>query len=461
MLFERIESTGLAHYSYLVGDGGDALVIDPRRDCDVYVEHAARQGYRIAFILETHRNEDYAIGSVELAARTGAEIWNADAQWPYRYGQPVTDGQTWHAGRLDLQALHTPGHTPGSMSYVLHDPVGAPWMVFSGDTLFANDVGRVDLLGKDHLDEMAGHLYDTLFQKLLPLGDGVIVCPAHGAGSVCGSSIADRPWTTLGLERRINPKLQVAFRGDFVAKAARILEVPPYFTRMEKWNLDGAPLLCTLPVPTALPARDVAARLPEAVVLDTRNVLAFAEAHIPGALSIWLEGLAGFAGWFLPYDTPLLLVTDDAGESVDATVRTLIRLGYDQIAGVLSGGMLAWHEAGLESQSHRTITVQALCRRIEAHEPMTLLDVRSNEELENDGEIPGALHGHITLLPDRIDNIGRDHPLYIFCGSGLRATIAASLFQRQGWEDVTVVLGGFSAWSAAGCPMELQSVQQR
>jgi hydroxyacylglutathione hydrolase len=453
MWFERIESKGLAHYSYLVGDQGEAMAIDPRRDCDVYVDLAARHGYRLAHILETHRNEDYAIGSVELAARTGAEVWHADAQWPYRYGQPVADGQTWRIGRLEVQALHSPGHTPGSMSYVLHEPGSAPWMVFSGDALFAGDVGRVDLLGADRLDEMAGQLYDTLFQKLLPLGDGVIVCPAHGSGSVCGSSISDRPWTTLGLERRINPMLQVAFPGDFVAKAARRLEVPPYFTRMEKWNLEGAPLLGTLPIPAALPAHEVAAQLPDAVLLDTRDVLAFAEAHIPGALSIWLDGLPSFAGWFLPYDTPLLLVTDDGGDrSADAAVRALIRLGYDQMAGILSGGMLAWHEAGLESQSHRTVTVQALCRRIDAREPMTLLDVRSADELANDGDIPGTLHIHVTQLPGRIAEIPRDRSLYVFCGSGLRSTIAAGLLQRQGWDDVTVVLGGFSAWAAAGCP---------
>jgi hydroxyacylglutathione hydrolase len=171
MLFERIESEGLAHYSYLIGDQGQAVVIDPRRDCGVYVDAAERSGFHIATILETHRNEDYAIGSGELASRTGAEIWHADAQLDYQYGQPVEDGQTWSVGRLEVRALHTPGHTPGSMSYLLHDPDGTPWMVFTGDALFAGDVGRMDLLGADRLEEMAHALYASLFETLLPLGD--------------------------------------------------------------------------------------------------------------------------------------------------------------------------------------------------------------------------------------------------------------------------------------------------
>ncbi|MBU1750692.1 MAG: MBL fold metallo-hydrolase, partial [Chloroflexi bacterium] len=226
MLFERIESKGLAHYSYLIGDGQEAMVIDPRRDCDIYVEQAVKAGFRITHILETHRNEDYVIGSPELAARTGAAIWHADAQWDYQYGQPVQDGQTWPVGRLKVQAIHTPGHTPGHMSYLLHDPDGAPWVVFTGDALFAGDVGRVDLLGMDRAAEMAGRLYDTLFGRLLPLGDQVIVCPAHGAGSVCGTAIAERLWTTVGLERRLNPSLQHTDRAGFVAQTARELERP-------------------------------------------------------------------------------------------------------------------------------------------------------------------------------------------------------------------------------------------
>jgi len=212
MLFAKIESPGLAHNSYLVGDEGTAAVIDPRRDADVYVDRATAEGLRIAYVFETHRNEDYLIGSCELAARTGAELWHADDQWDYEYGKAVHDGQTWEVGRLTFRALHTPGHTPGHMSYVLHEPDGAAWMVFTGDALFAGDVGRTDLMGIDMADEMARLLYGSIFTKILPLGDHVLVCPAHGAGSVCGATIAERPWTTIGLERRLNPRLQITER---------------------------------------------------------------------------------------------------------------------------------------------------------------------------------------------------------------------------------------------------------
>ncbi|MDD3926596.1 MAG: MBL fold metallo-hydrolase, partial [bacterium] len=178
MLFERIESKGLAHYSYIVGDNNEAVVIDPRRDCDIYLETAVRAGYRIKYVLETHRHEDYVTGSLELAVRTGAELWHADAQWDYRFGEAVRDGQTWEAGRLKLRALHAPGHTPGLMCYLLNDPEGISWILFSGDALFAGDVGRMDLMGEERVPEMAGLMYDTLYNRILQLDDGIIVCPA-------------------------------------------------------------------------------------------------------------------------------------------------------------------------------------------------------------------------------------------------------------------------------------------
>ena len=455
MLFERIESEGLAHYSYLIGDQGEAVVIDPRRDCGVYVDQAAQAGLRLAYILETHRNEDYVIGSVELAHRTGAEIWHADGQLNYVYGRAVEDEQTWRVGRLELEAIHSPGHTPGSMSYLLRDPDGAPWVVFTGDALFAGDVGRVDLLGVDRMEEMAGLLYDTLFNKLLALPDGVIVCPAHGSGSVCGTSIAERIWTSIGLERRLNPKLQYKTQDDFVAHVGHVLERPPYFRRMEQWNLEGAPILGALPVPAPLKPDEFSAgaQEAEAVVLDTRMELGFGAAHAPDALSIWLGGLASFAGWFLPYDVPLLLVNET--EDPTEVVRRLIRLGYDDLVGALKGGMLSWHTAGRRSQSISTMTVQELCHHLDEKESMWILDVRSEEELAGEGEIPDAHHIHVTQLPAHLSDVPRDRPIYVFCGSGLRSMIGASLLQREGWEDLTVILGGLAGWHSTACPLEL------
>jgi len=450
MLFERIESEGLAHNSYLIGDSGSAVVIDPRRDCEVYVERARAAGLPITRIFETHRNEDYVAGSVELAERTGAQIWHADSYLPYAYGEPVEDGETWTIGRLKLQALHTPGHTPGSMSYLLHEPGGAPWAVFSGDTLFASEVGRVDLLGMDRAEELAGLLYDSIFGKLLPLGDGVLVCPAHGAGSACGPSIADRPWTTIGLERQVNPRLDAKDKAEFVANIAIEMERPPYFRQMERLNVEGAPILGRLPnVPLLWPIR-FARMAEEAFVLDTRMDLGFAAAHVPGALSIYPNGLASYAGWFLPYDRPLLLVAE--GNDIELTVRKLLRLGYDRLAGQLAGGMLSWHVAGQESAHVELLTVQALCRLLDAGKEMHILDVRSIQEVQAMG-IPGAQHIHITLLPSRLDEVPRDRPIYIFCGTGMRSMIGASVLERAGWSDVKVILGGLAGWNSVRCPL--------
>jgi hydroxyacylglutathione hydrolase len=451
MFFERIESRGLAHYSYMIGNMNSAVVIDPRRDCDVYMEMARIEGLRITNILETHRNEDYMTGAVELSARSGAAVWHAEAQLDYRYGKAVLDGQTWKVGGLTLKAIHSPGHTPGSMSYLLSDQDGVAWILFSGDALFAGDVGRVDLLGIEKTEEMAEQLYSTIFEKFLPLGDQVIVCPAHGAGSVCGSGISERIWTTIGIERLHNPKLRCKNKQDFVSAVARVLERPPYFMQAEKWNLEGPPVLDVLPSPPPLAAASFEKKMAEGMILlDTRPELGFAGAHIPGALSIWLAGLPAFGGWFLPYDRPILLVNE--GDDPLESVRYLVRLGYDYIAGYLAGGMHGWHMSGKPSTSIMTVTVQSLCGLLDQQESAWILDVRSEKEVE-ERTIPGAHHIHITQLPERIHEVPLDRPVYIFCGSGLRSMTAASLLKRAGLQNTIVVLGGISGWNAITCPL--------
>jgi len=451
MLFKRIESDGLAHYSYLIGDRNEALVIDPRRDCDAYLEAATKAGCRISHIFETHRNEDFVIGSLELASRTGAEIWHADGQLEYGYGQPAKDGLSWKVGRLKIQAMATPGHTPGSVSYLLHDHGGNPWVIFSGDTLFAGDVGRVDLPGLDRMEEMANLLYESLFHRLLPLGDDIIVCPSHGAGSVCGESIADRAWTTIGLERRANAKLQFRDRAEFVSRIAREHPRPPYFLRMEKWNLEGAPLLGSLPVPNPTPPDEFREKSRNGLVLDTRAEVSFGAAHVPGALSIWMAGVPAYAGWFMAYDKPVLLVNDDSDPSV--AVRYLLRLGFDDIAGSLAGGMLDWHAAGLESRSIRMIPVQALCKALDREEDIAILDIRSDEERLRNGRLAVAREIPLVQIPSRMGEIPKDRPLFIFCGTGLRSMVAASLLARDGWQNPVVILGGLAGWKSTACPI--------
>lgn len=448
MLFERIESAGIAHYSYLFGDGSEAVVIDPRRDCDVYVERAFEAGMRIAHILETHRHEDFVTGSLELAAKTDAAVWHADAQWDYRYGSPVTDGQKWKLGALTLEAVHSPGHTPGSMSYLLRDAAGAPWFLFTGDVLFAGEVGRVDLLGMDRAREMAGLLYDTIHAKFLPLGDGVIVCPAHGAGSVCGTAIVDRPWTTVGLERASNPRLRHGSKEAFIEDVAKELERPPYFTEMERMNLAG-PLVRGVPaVPALLPPAEFEARSKDAVILDARSELAFASAHVPGSLFIWPDAVAAFAGWFLPYDRPILLVCEM--KDADRTARALFRLGFGAIAGILSGGMLAWSMAGKRIASTRTVNAHELRDIMGGGARVAFLDVRGGDELARARPMEGARNIHVTLLPGRLEDVPRERPLYIICGSGMRSMIGASILERQGKRDTAVVIGGYAALKGSG-----------
>ena len=451
-MFSRIESEGLAHFSYLFGDRGEAAVIDPRRDCEEYIEQATAAGMRITHIFETHRNEDYCIGSVELAARTGAEIWHADSQWDYGYGNAVTDGQTWKIGGLHLRAMHTPGHTPGSFSYVLDEKQGSAWAIFTGDALFAGDVGRLDLLGDEHKDELAGLLYDSLYIKILPLGDGILVFPAHGPGSVCGAAIADRPWTTIGLEKNKNPRLRYGNRAEFISQTAKMLERPPYFLQIEKLNMAGAPLLSSLPQIKQYNPSDFRNAQEGAVVVDVRSDISFSGAHVPGALSIWLDGLSGFAGWFLPYDQPLLLVAEPHDQ--ETALRQLIRMGFDNVVGALAVGMLSWHTSGYASAAVDTIIVQKLCQYLDDNLEPWILDVRSEEELVEDGRIPGAHHFHLTQLPHHFNKIPNNRDVYIFCASGLRSMVAASLLKREGLHNVIVVLGGLAGWSSTTCPIE-------
>jgi len=257
MIFGRIKSEGIAHNSYFIGSENDAAVIDPRRDCQVYIDLARQKGLRIKYIFETHRNEDYVIGSLELSHFTGAEIYHGPGL-DWKYGNTLKDGQEFQIGKLRLTAIHTPGHTDESMSYAVADLATgeATVMVFTGDALFVGEVGRTDLYGTKEAPRLASNLYDSIFDKLLPLGDGVILCPAHGAGSVCGANIADRDESTLGIERAHNPLLQMS-KDEFIRyKLAEKLERPHYFRQMEKYNLAGAPILGFLPLPAPLSPAD-------------------------------------------------------------------------------------------------------------------------------------------------------------------------------------------------------------
>jgi hydroxyacylglutathione hydrolase len=452
MFFKRIKSEGIAHNSYLIGSESDAVVIDPRRDCQVYVDLAQQHGLKIKHIFETHRNEDYIIGSLELKYLTEAEIYHGPGlKW--KYGNTLSDGQEFEIGKLRLTAIHTPGHTDEGMSYAMVDLSSgeATVMVLTGDTLFVGDVGRTDLYGPEEATRLASNLYDSTFNRLLPLGDGVILCPAHGAGSVCGLNIADRDESTLGIERVQNPLLQKN-RDDFIKhKVAEQPERPHYFHQMEKYNLAGPPLLKCMPLPSPLTPGEFKEQMEQgAVVVDTSEPAAFGGAHIRGAYSIWLEGLPVFAGWVLPYDKPILLVLEDKSH-LGRAIRYLIRAGYDQITGFLREGTEGWYNAGFPTESLPLLSVHQLKDKIDRGEELLVLDTRGQDEWES-GHIKWSLHIYIGHLEQRLAEVPRDKPVAVICNVGHRAGLGASILLRADYREVYNVLGSVKAWVSAGFP---------
>ncbi|MCK8603822.1 MBL fold metallo-hydrolase [Desulfoferrobacter suflitae] len=453
MFLEVVRSQGLAHLSYIVGDGGRAAVIDPRRDWQIYVEIAYRQGAQITHIFETHRNEDYVIGSLELAGQTGADIYHG-WQLPFEYGNAVREGDEFQLGEINLTVLETPGHTYESISIVLADTAFSDRAaaVFTGDALFIGDVGRTDFF-PDKAEEVAALLYDSIFQKILPLGDHVILYPAHGAGSVCGSGMAAREFSTLGYERAFNRALQVQDRDEFIQKKVNEHHYqPPYFKRMEEYNLKGAPPLAGLPAPRPYGVRQFAKAMEDGMtVLDIRSPEAFAAAFIPGSLAIPLDMLPAFAGYYLSYQENIGLVVEKRQE-VALAVRYLNRLGYDRVVCYLEGGLTSWETSGCQYDGIPAVYAGEIKRRIEAGEEFTLLDVRSTREFTA-RHLRNAFHIYVGDLPEHLDRVPRERPVTTFCGSGQRAIIAASILKKNGFKQVEDCLGSMEACDAVGCPL--------
>lgn len=449
MLFRLLKSEGLAHNSYYVSAGGEAMVIDPRRDIDAYLELARYNQDRIRYILETHCNEDYVIGSTALQAASGAQILHGSAI-DFEYGSPMREGDEIGVGRLRVRALETPGHTDESMSYALVDTEtsGDPVMVFTGDALFIGATGRVDLYGPDEKERLAEQLHRSLFEKILPLGDQVMLFPAHGAGSVCGSGMVDRDLSTLGVERLFNESLKLREREKFVSSKVDEKHVrPPYFARMEEYNRRGnAPIFERLPRPPPLSPGEFAERVHAgALIVDTRMPQAFAAGHIPGSYNIWLDGLPGYLGWIAPLDAEILFVLPDHAEQKKAVLHAF-RTGYDEIGGYLRGGFESWQNEGREVGRHGTMDTHELRRRLDSGEKVTVLDVRKPDEWE-EGSIDGAEKIFVGELEQKLDRIPRDQTLVAMCSVGHRGGLAASILARHGFRDVYNYLGGFTAWS--------------
>jgi hydroxyacylglutathione hydrolase len=456
MFLEKVKTPGLAHLSYILGQQGEAAVIDPRRDFEVYLDIARRNGASITHVFETHRNEDYVVGSLDIARATGAFIYHGSAL-DFAYGSPVREGDTFRLGNIELTVLETPGHTFESISLVLRDRASGdvPVAVFTGDLLFIGSVGRTDFFPDRH-SEVAGLQYDAIFEKVLPLGDQAIIYPAHGAGSVCGSGMAEREFSTLGHERKTNPDLRFDTREAFIGyKLEENPMQPPYFRQMERYNREGPPPMGRLPDPPPLAAGRFASKMADLgmLCLDIRHPEAFAGAFIPGSLAIPLDMLPAYSGYFLEYGKPLGIVAENRAD-VDAAVLHLVRLGFDDISGYLTGGMHTWETSGRGFDRIAALHVDELVSRYEQNADFTLLDVRETEELEQSGKLPGALHIFLGELKEKIERVPREKPVTTFCGSGKRAIIAASILKQNGFATVEDHLGSMAACKSAGCPVE-------
>lgn len=456
IILEAIKSEGLAHVSYLLGQGTKAAVIDPRRDCQIYIDQAHKHGLQITHIFETHRNEDYVVGSVELQKRTGAEIYHG-AALDFGYGQPVSENDTFKFGDIEIRVLETPGHTPESISLVISDTNSGekPIAVFSGDLLFIGAVGRTDLF-PEKAAEMAAQQYHSIFEKILPLGDHVLLYPGHGAGSVCGSGMAKREFSTLGYERLYNTALQKKDRDSFIKmKLSEKPPRPPYFRKMEVYNKQGsAPVLHHLPLPAPMDVDQIKQLLDsDNIVLDIRSTEAVVGALIPGSLAIPLDLLPVYGGYFLPYDRDIALVAEGP-DAVETAVHYLIRIGFDRVTGYLAGGAKSWETSGERYDQIPAIHINDVSERIRSGKKFTLLDVRKKDEVEASGKLPGAVNIFLGDLLHHLEEIPRDQTVTTFCGSGQRALIAASLLKQRGYTDVEDCLGSMEACKAVGCPTE-------
>lgn len=455
MRLHIVKSEGLAHNSYFLGDGEEALVVDPRRDCEVYTELAQKECAKIKYILETHRNEDYVIGSFELQNLTDAEIAHSQ-ETSFKYGEhDLSDGQTFRIGSLKVEALYTPGHTNDSICYAVYESNvnDAPMMVFTGDTLFIGDVGRTDLVGLDVWREQSEKLYDSLHQKVLPLGDYVIVYPGHGAGSICGHEISDREFSTIGYERKTNPLLKMDKESFVTHLMKQKLLRPPYFRKMEQLNLNGPPLLHESPSPRPLSVDEFEEEIhePDTVILDTREPEAFAGSHIPNSLNIWLDGLSFYPGWVVTYDQKILLVTERK-EDVETAKAYLRRLGFDNIKGYLCPRLKEWRNHGKPIEHLGTLSAAMLKERLDRAEVL-LLDVREEQEWK-EGHIEGAERIYVGHLKEEAKRLPRGKPVVTTCGWGGRGGLAASILKKLGFSDVSNLLGGMKAWKKLGYPIE-------
>ncbi|MCB0193715.1 MAG: MBL fold metallo-hydrolase [Anaerolineae bacterium] len=465
MLLKYFYDDKIAHASYMVGcqATGEALIVDPGRDIAPYVAFAEENGMQIIAVTETHIHADFVSGARELAEQVGAKLIlsdEGDKDWKYQYlaeydHELVYDGTVFKIGNIKIEVMHTPGHTPEHISFLVTDTAGAdqPIGIFTGDFVFVGDIGRPDLLEeaakiKDTAEPGARQMWQSL-QRFSQLPDYLQVWPAHGAGSACGKALGAIPSSTVGYEKLFNWAFQHEDEDEFVkALLAGQPEAPKYFAMMKKLNKEGPAVLNGLPQPEQLDAKQLKSVLAEGLkVIDTRSQELFAAQHIPGTLNIPLDqSFTNWVGWLLDYEQPFYLIIDSA--SINEVVHDLIYIGLDNLGGYFDPEVV---ESASETQCYASVKPSDIAEQVLDGE-VVVLDVRAKSEWE-EGHIPTAHHIMLGYLPDRVQELPTDKPIVVHCLSGSRSAIGASLLQAKGIENVINLDGGYTEWAAANLPI--------
>ncbi|MBV9961492.1 MAG: MBL fold metallo-hydrolase [Parafilimonas sp.] len=452
MYIEQLYTSCLSEAAYYIESDGEVAIVDPLRDIEEYIAIAKKRNAVIKYIFETHFHADFVSGHIDLSKATGAPIIygpNTKTAFPVYV---ATDGETFTLGNLTIKVLHTPGHTLESCCYLLKDENNKDHAIFTGDTLFVGDVGRPDLSQKGEeltTKDLAGIMYESLQQKIIPLADDIIVYPAHGAGSSCGKNLGSQTWSTIGNEKKTNYALQAQTKDEFITAVTEGLSSPPqYFPINAKINKEGYEsldnILQTALKPLTLNEVKSLANSDNIILLDTRSTTAFSEGFIPGSIFIGLDGrYAEWAGSLLPFNKTILIVAEP-GKEKESIIR-LTRVGFSKFAGYVEGGYQAWKNAGEQTDMIIGIEPDELAMDIPHDERLIVMDVRRETEFA-DGHVKNALNIPLDTLTDpaSMANIEDDQNLYIHCGSGYRSVIAASLLKRQGIHNLYNVLGGWN-----------------
>lgn len=460
LVFKTVQSEGIAELSYLVGDDdeGVAAVFDPRPDCNVYIDLAREAGVAITHIFETHIHADLVSGSRELCARSeSAKIFashEGGAEYEFEV-EKLKDSDRFTFGEVLITVRHTPGHTPEHVAYLLADAEvpDEPWGILTGDSLFVSSAGRPDLLGEKHTKQLAEQQFHTLRDFYLKLPDHVMIYPNHGAGSPCGADIGARLTSTIGYERMHNRFLQFDDVKKFTDYAlATAPPVPTYYPRMKKVNAAGPEILGSLPRVPSLPAKAFKAAVEKKTgqLVDVRTMLAFGGGHIAGALNIGGSPILSiWAGWMLDPEKPILLVLENDND-LEKVLQLFVRTGYTKFAGYLIDGMKSWDAAGFPIERIGQMSVHELNERKLS---LQIIDVRGPGEWKK-GHVPGARHIFVPELQNRMGELDRNKPTVVYCGSGYRASIAASILKRAGFKELWNVPGSWEAWKKAKLPIE-------